>query len=492
MMHRRTKIIITLGPATDDEKVMANLIDAGIDLVRLNFSHGTMQEHQRRVEMVRRISEEKDYKVGILGDLQGAKLRIGRFIDNKITLAPGDKFNLDANLDLESGTKDVVGFTYKGLVDDVSVGDTLLLDDGRVALEVVAVEGSIIKTTVLIGGELSSNKGMNRKGGGLSAACITQKDIEDISKVNELDLDYIAVSFLKSADDIKQVRKLLKEQNSDVAIVAKIETTEAVQHIEDILDNTEAIMIARGDLGVEIGDAEVPAVQKKLIQKAQKTNCLVITATQMMESMVHSPIPTRAEVSDVANAVLDGTDAVMLSGETAVGEYPIEVVKAMSRICRASEVQEAQRHTRRNEIKCERVDEGIAIATMYLANHLNVAAIAALTESGSTPLWMSRISSTIPIYALTRHVKTARRVTLYKGVFPAPMNFLGKTHAQVNHAAVSVLKNCHEVEDGDLVVLTKGDLMGVDGGTNALKVLKVGHLVEEEDDPEHVHIRVSS
>ncbi len=486
MMHRRTKIIVTLGPSTDDEKVMANLIDAGIDLVRLNFSHGSIEEHKRRVEMVRRISAEKKYNVGILGDLQGAKLRIGRFINNKITIHPGDKFNLDAELDLESGTQDVVGFTYKGLVNDVSKGDTLLLDDGRIALEVDAVEDKIIRTTVLVGGELSSNKGMNRKGGGLSAECITNKDIDDITHVNDLDLDYIAVSFLKSASDIHQVRKLLKDQGSDVSIVAKIETIEAVDRIDEILECTEAIMIARGDLGVEIGDAEVPGVQKRLIQKAQKTNCLAITATQMMESMVHSPIPTRAEVSDVANAVLDGTDAVMLSGETAVGEYPVEVVKAMSRICRASEVQEAQQHTRRDEIACERVDKGIAIATMYLANHLNVAAIAALTESGSTPLWMSRITSTIPIYALTRHVKTLRRVTLYRGVFPAPMNFLGKTHAQVNRAAVTVLKNCHEVEDNDLVILTKGDLMGVDGGTNALKVLKVGHLVEEEDDPEHV------
>lgn len=486
MMHRRTKIITTLGPATDDEEVMASLIDAGIDLVRLNFSHGSMEEHKRRADMVRRISAEKNYNVGILGDLQGAKLRIGRFVNNKITIKPGDKFNLDAELDLESGTQDVVGFTYKGLINDVTSGDTLLLDDGRISLEVDAVENKIIRTTVLIGGELSSNKGMNRKGGGLSAACITQKDIEDIAFVHELDLDYIAVSFLKSASDIHQVRKLLKEHDSDIAIVAKIETTEAVEHIDEILECTEAIMIARGDMGVEIGEAEVPATQKMLIQKAQKTNCLAITATQMMESMVNNPIPTRAEVSDVANAVLDGTDAVMLSGETAVGQYPIEVVKAMSRICRASEVHEAQRHTRRSEISCDRVDEGIAMATMYLANHLNVAAIAALTESGSTPLWMSRISSTIPIYALTRHVKTLRRVTLYKGVFPAPMSFLGKTHAQVNHAAVSVLKNCHEVEDDDLVILTKGDLMGVDGGTNALKVLKVGHLVEEEDDPEYV------
>ena len=435
--------------------------------------------------MVRRVSESKHYNVGILGDLQGAKLRIGRFTHGKINLQAGDKFNLDADLDLEQGTQEVVGFTYKGLVNDVVVGDTLLLDDGRIALKIDSIEGKIVKTTVEVGGELSSNKGMNRMGGGLSAACITEKDIDDISYAQELDLDYIAISFLKDTADVHRVRKLLHDNGSDASIIAKIETSESLEVIDDILACTEAIMIARGDLGVEIGDAEVPAVQKALISKAAKTNCLVITATQMMESMVHSPIPTRAEVSDVANAVLDGTDAVMLSGETAVGEYPVETVKAMSRVCRASELHEAELNADYEHENCERVDKGIAMSAMYLANHLNVAAIAALTESGSTALWMSRISSHIPIYALTRHVKTLRRVTLYRGVFPAKLNFLGKTHAAVNHAAVTVLQNSKEVEENDLVILTKGDLMGVDGGTNALKVLRVGHLMEEENDPGH-------
>lgn len=485
MMHRRTKIIATLGPATDDEMVISDLIDAGIDLVRLNFSHGNMEEHKRRVEMVRRISESKHYNVGILGDLQGAKLRIGRFKQDKINLNVGDKFNLDAELDLEEGSQKVVGFTYKGLINDVIPGDTLLLDDGRIALMIDSIEGKVVKTTVEVGGELSSNKGMNRKGGGLSAACITEKDIEDISHAVELDLDYIAISFLKHTSDVHLVRKLLQENGSDASIIAKIETSESLEVIDEILECTEAIMIARGDLGVEIGDAEVPAVQKTLISKAAKTNCIVITATQMMESMIHSPIPTRAEVSDVANAVLDGTDAVMLSGETAVGEYPVDTVKAMSRVCRASELHGAELNADYQQAVCERVDKAIAMSAMYLANHLNVAAIAALTESGSTALWMSRISSSIPIYALTRHVKTLRRVTLYRGVFPAKLNFLGKTHAAVNHAAVTVLQNSREVEENDLVILTKGDLMGVDGGTNALKVLRVGHLIEEENDPEH-------
>ena len=486
MMHRRTKIITTLGPATDDEHVMSDMIDAGIDLVRLNFSHGSIEEHKRRVEMVRRISKEKHYNIGILGDLQGAKLRIGRFKEGKVIIHPGAEFILDADLDLESGTREMIGFTYKGLVNDVVAGDVLLLDDGRISLRVDAVEGPLVRTTVLVGGELSSNKGMNRQGGGLSAACLTEKDLADIKHAKELDLDYVAISFLKRADDIYRVRELLKEIGSDAGIVSKIETSEALQVMDDILAASDAIMVARGDLGVEIGDAEVPGVQKSLIAKAQTTNCCVITATQMMESMVHSPIPTRAEVSDVANAVLDGTDAVMTSGETAVGEYPVEVVKAMSRVCRASELQEAEIGARRIQEGAERVDKAIAMSAMYLANHLNVAAIAALTESGTTALWMSRISSSIPIYALTRHVKTLRRVTLYRGVFPAKLEFLGKTHAQVNHAAVTVLKDSSEVVDGNLVILTKGDLMGVDGGTNAMKVLRVGHMVEEEDDPEYI------
>ena len=347
MMHRRTKIITTLGPATDDEQVMSDMIDAGIDLVRLNFSHGSMEEHKRRVDMVRRISKEKHYNIGILGDLQGAKLRIGRFKEGKVIIQPGDKFTLDAELDLESGTQQVIGFTYKGLVNDVVAGDTLLLDDGRISLKIDSVEGPLVKTTVLVGGELSSNKGMNRKGGGLSAACLTEKDLKDITYAKELDLDYIAISFLKRADDIYRVRELLKENDSDAGIVSKIETSEALEVMEEILAASDAIMVARGDLGVEIGDAEVPGVQKSLIAQAQKTNCCVITATQMMESMVHSPIPTRAEVSDVANAVLDGTDAVMTSGETAVGEYPVEVVKAMSRVCRDSEYREAEKGARR-------------------------------------------------------------------------------------------------------------------------------------------------
>ena len=478
-MHRRTKIIATLGPATDNEESIAALIDAGIDLVRLNFSHGSIEEHKKLVELVRRISEEKHYSVGILGDLQGAKIRIAAFKEGKITLDPGQSFKLDGELDLYEGTKEVVGFAYKNLLNDIQSNDTLLLDDGRIVLDVNSIEGSVINTTVVVGGEITNCKGINRKGGGLSAAALTEKDVADIRHAADLDLDYLAVSFLKDANDIKHARELLQQAGSNAGIVAKIERAEALDVIDDILEAAEAIMIARGDLGVEIGDANVPGVQKNLIAKARDTYCLVITATQMMESMINNPIPTRAEVSDVANAVLDGTDAVMLSGETAVGNYPIETVKAMSRICHASEIQELELHSKPVDFRFGRVDEAIAMATMYLANHLDVAAIAALTESGSTALWMSRISSDIPIYALTRHIKTRQRVTLYKGVFPAHIDFLGKTHAEVNRAALDVLEACKEVEKDDLVILTKGDLMGVDGGTNAMKVLRVGHMIEE-------------
>lgn len=311
MRHRRTKIITTLGPATDRPGVMEKLIDAGVDVVRLNFSHGTIDEHRARVEMVRKVSAKKNYTIGILGDLQGAKIRIGHFKEDKIHLEVGATFTLDADLDLEAGDQNVVGLTYKGLISDVSVGNNLLLDDGRVILKITDMQGSIITTEVVVGGELSSSKGINREGGGLSADALTEKDLEDIKHVANLDIDYLAVSFVKSAEDIHQARTLLRAAGSDAGIVSKIERAEALENIDEIIDASEAIMIARGDLGVEIGDANVPGVQKSIIAKARQTYCIVITATQMMESMVHSPIPTRAEVSDVANAVLDGTDAVM-------------------------------------------------------------------------------------------------------------------------------------------------------------------------------------
>ena len=480
-VFRHTKIIATLGPATDSERIMVKLIDVGIDLVRLNFSHSTYEENARRVKTLRRLSKEKHHEVGILGDLQGAKIRIGAFRGGSVHLDAGAAFCIDMNLPLDQGSPAAVGTTYKDLAEDVKVGDRLLIDDGRIALQVNEVAQGKIHTEIIMGGELDSSKGINRQGGGLAAAALTDKDRQDIRDAVKLDIDYLAVSFPRSAQDIRLARELFVSAGGSGGIIAKIERTEALDAIDEILDECDAIMIGRGDLGVEIGDAEVPGVQKMLIDRAHDKNRTAITATQMMESMTHSPIPTRAEVSDVANAVLDGTDAVMLSGETAIGEYPVQAVKAMHRTCLASErriLNTVSDH--RMYSRFGRVDEAIAMSTMYTANHLNVAAIAALTESGSTVLWMSRISSAIPIYALTRHEKTLRRVTMYKGVYPAPMDTVSRSHAEVNKDAIDVLLRCRVVHENDLVIITKGDLIGVDGGTNALKIVRVGHLIDPE------------
>ena len=480
-IFRHTKIIATLGPATDSEKVMGRLMDAGVDLARLNFSHSTYKENAWRIKTLRKLSNEKNYEVGVMGDLQGAKIRIGAFKDGVIQLEAGVGFCIDTNLSLDQGDQFAVGATYKDLVKDVDVGDTLLVDDGRIVLSVVEVKGGKINCKVIMGGDLSSNKGINRQGGGLSAPALSDKDRQDIKDAAKLDVDYLAISFPRCAEDIKLAKKLFTNAGGKAGIIAKIERVEALNAIDEILDECDAIMIGRGDLGVEIGDAEVPGVQKSLIDRAHDKNRIAITATQMMESMTHSPIPTRAEVSDVANAVLDGTDAVMLSGETAIGRYPVEAVKAMNRTCLASERQELKKMSdHRMYSRFGRVDEAVAMSAMYTANHLDVAAIAALTESGSTALWMSRISSAIPIYALTRHEKTLRRVTLYKGVYPASLELLGRSPEEVDKDAIDVLLRCGVVRENDLIIITKGDLMGVDGGTNALKIVCVGHLVKPD------------
>ncbi len=476
---RHTKIIATLGPATDSEKVMGRLIDAGIDLVRLNFSHGLYEENAWRVKTLRKLSKQRNYEVGVLGDLQGAKIRIGIFRDGAVELDAGSSFCIDTGLPIDQGDHEAVGTTYEGLAADVHRGDTLLIDDGKIVLNVVEIVDGKIHCKVVVGGKLSSSKGINRKGGGLAVAALTQKDHQNIQDAVKLDVDYLAISFPRSAEDIRLAKKLFVEAGGDAGIIAKIERIEALEAVDEILDECDAIMIGRGDLGVEIGDAEVPGVQKSLIDKAHEKNRVAITATQMMESMIYSPIPTRAEVSDTANAVLDGTDAVMLSGETAIGKYPVQTVKAMNRTCLASEQRGLKKMPdHRMYSRFGRVDEAIAMSAMYIANHLDVEAIAALTESGFTALWMSRINSAIPIYALTRHEKTLRKVTLYKGVYPASLELLGRDHVEVNKDAIDVLLKCRVVRENDLVIITKGDLTGVHGGTNVLKIVRVGHLIK--------------
>ena len=472
---RRTKIVATLGPACDGPDVLERMIAGGVDVVRLNFSHGTHDEHRSKAGRVREIATRVGRDVAILGDLQGPKIRIERFADDEVELDEGAPFALDTSLGENAGDATAVGVSYEDLPRDIHAGDTLLLDDGRLVLEVYSVEGTRIYTRVSVGGFLSNNKGINRQGGGLSAPAITEKDREDIALAAEIDLDYLAVSFPRSAEELNFARGLFTEAGGQGGIVAKIERAEALDAIDEIFAATDAVMVARGDLGVEIGDAELPAVQKSLIRSARMANLPVITATQMMESMITSPLPTRAEVFDVANAVLDGTDAVMLSAETAAGEYPAEVVASMSRICLGAERHSgSQAGDRRMDGQFQRTDEAIAMATMYTANHLGLRAIAALTESGDTTLWMSRISSSIPVYALTRHKRTRRKVALYRGVYPVPYPVVQVNPAEANQEAIAVLFARDAVAPGDRVIVTKGDLMGVHGGTNSMKIIEVG------------------
>jgi pyruvate kinase len=478
-MQRRTKIVATLGPATDDPRILDKIIEAGVDVVRVNFSHGSPEEHVERVERVRNRARAHGRQVGVLADLQGPKIRIERFAEGKVTLKEGDQFTIDAAMDPKAGTASRVGTSYKQLPFDVKRGDTLLLDDGRIVIWVENVHAAEVHCRVVVGGYLSDRKGINRQGGGLSAPALTVKDKEDIKLAARIEADYLAVSFPRSPEDINQARDLLRAAGGRGGIVAKIERAEALEVVDQIITASDAIMIARGDLGVEIGDAALPPVQKRVIAQARSLNRIVITATQMMESMIENPIPTRAEVFDVANAVLDGTDAVMLSAETASGKYPDKAIAAMHRICLESEQQRmATESDHRIHTEFRNVDEAIAMAAMYTANHLKVKAIAALTESGSTPLWMSRISSGIPIYAMTRHVSTRRKVTLYRGVYPVSFDMTSNDHAEVNMEAIDELLRRGAVRNGDLVIITKGDLNGVQGGTNAMKVVKVGELVE--------------
>jgi pyruvate kinase len=471
---RRTKIIATLGPATDDPQVLINMIKAGLDLARLNFSHGTAEDQQRRAQLLRDCATKVGKEVGIIADLQGPKIRIARFQNKKIFLAEGATFILDADLATDAGDEIAVGIDYKNLPRDVHADDYLLLDDGRLVFVVKKVEGSKIICEVKVGGELSNNKGINRQGGGLSVDALTDKDRADMKTAVALGVDYIAISFPRSAADMLEARKSLDALKGSAGLIAKIERTEAVPAIDDIIKVSDAVMVARGDLGVEVGDAELPEIQKHIIQRARSLDKAVIVATQMMESMIHNAIPTRAEVFDVANAVLDGTDAVMLSAETATGDHPTKVIEAMSRICLGAEKQVTAR-TSRHRVEChfQRIDEAIAMATMYAANHFNVEAIIALTESGSTPLWMSRIRSGIPVYGLTRNITTQRKMTLYRGVYPVYFDMAKDDQNAVNQRAIDALSRSNIVHKGDYVIITHGDELGMHGGTNTMKLVQV-------------------
>ncbi len=472
---RRTKIVATLGPATDNPAVLTDMVRAGVDVVRLNFSHGSVEDHARRLELVRAAAAQVGRYVGVLGDLQGPKIRIDRFVNGKVELTDGAEFALDASLAVDAGTDKAVGIAYKTLPSDVFAGDVLLLNDGQISLQVLAIDGPRIKTRVLVGGELGNNKGINRQGGGLSAGALTDKDREHIKAAAILKVDFLAVSFARDAADMNEARALLREAGGHGLLIAKIERAEAVNNLPEVVKASDGVMVARGDLGVEMGFAELAGLQKLIIHEARHQNRLVITATQMMESMIVNTIPTRAEVSDVANAVMDGSDAVMLSAETAAGKHPIKVVEAMGQIIEGAEKYQGAhvRIRQRNTGYFERTNEAIAAAVMYTANHLHVKAIVALTESGETSLWMSRVRSDIPIYAFTRQESTLSRVTLYRGVYPVAYDMVDKDREVFYFSIFHQLLGLKLVKEGDLIILTKGELSGVVGGTNSMQILQV-------------------
>jgi pyruvate kinase len=471
-MQRGTKIVATLGPASSTRDVLTRMLAAGVDVVRLNFSHGVAADHQERARVVREAAHSLGREVAIMADLQGPKIRIGKVADGKVTLKAGQEYILDADCAL--GNQERVGLDYKELPRDVAPGAILLLDDGLIRLRVESVRRNEIFTRVDIGGVLSNNKGINRLGGGLTAPALTAKDMEDMKTAVAIAADYVAVSFPKNKEDMYMARQLLRAAGGRALLVAKIERAEAIPALEEIIDASDAIMVARGDLAIEVGNAAVPALQKRMIRLARERNKLSITATQMMESMIHNPVPTRAEVSDVANAVLDGTDAVMLSAETAAGRYPVETVEAMSQICDESEKSDAVELDRDFLNRTfSRIDQSVAMAALFTAHHLRVKAIAALTQSGSTALWMSRHNVGCPIYALTPEVGAQRKMALYRNVRTL---FLEQSDDRegVLRAGEDLLLAKGLVQRGDLIVMTMGEPMGKSGGTNALKIVRVG------------------
>lgn len=474
---RRTKIVTTLGPATDRDNNLEKIIAAGANVVRLNFSHGSPEDHQARADKTREIAAKLGRHVAILGDLQGPKIRVSTFKDGKVFLNVGDAFLLDADLGKGEGDKDKVGIDYKGLPQDVVPGDILLLDDGRVQLKVLRVNDSQVFTEVTVGGPLSNNKGINKLGGGLSAAALTEKDKADIHTAAKIGVDYLAVSFPRSGADLQYARKLAQEAGCEAQIVAKVERAEAVATqaaMDDIILACDVVMVARGDLGVEIGDPELVGIQKTLIRRARQLNRTVITATQMMESMITNPMPTRAEVMDVANAVLDGTDAVMLSAETAAGQYPAETVSAMAKVCLGAEkIPSVNVSKHRLDVQFDNIEEAIAMSAMYAANHLRgVTAIITMTESGRTALMTSRITSGLPIFAMSRHPKTLSLTALYRGVTPVAFKSYTDGVAAA-YDAVTLLRDKGYLMTGDLVIVTQGDVMGASGTTNTSRVLRV-------------------
>ena len=472
---RRTKILATLGPATDPPGVLEALFKAGVNVVRLNFSHGDPSGQARRAAEVRAAAQRAGTESGILADLPGPKIRIERFAEGKVSLKAGDRFDLVASTDAPPGDARQIGVSYLGLPDDVAAGDVLLLDDGLMQLQVVEVQGERIVCSVLNDGVLSDRKGLNKQGGGLSLGALTERDKELIGIAAKIGVDFIAVSFCRNAQDMNDARAIARSHGSDAALVSKIERTEAIENLAEIVDASDVVMVARGDLGVEIGDAELPGLQKKIIRESLAQNKVVITATQMLQSMVESPLPTRAEVLDVANSVIDGTDAVMLSAETAAGAWPVKAVEAMARICLGAERQfQTETDFSKAQRNLERADQAIAMATMFLSEHIGVRAIVAMTESGGTARYLSRHRAQAPIYAIARHDGARRRMALMRDVFPINFDSRGLTPREAARGSIRLLVEAGLLETGDRVVFTSGEHMETHGATNTLRLLEVG------------------
>ena len=472
---RRTKILATLGPATDPPGVLEALFKAGVNVVRLNFSHGDPSGQARRAAEVRAAAQRAGTEIGILADLPGPKIRIERFAEGKVSLKAGDRFDLVASTDAPPGDARQIGVSYLGLPDDVAAGDVLLLDDGLMQLQVVEVQGERIVCSVLNDGVLSDRKGLNKQGGGLSLGALTERDKELIGIAAKIGVDFIAVSFCRNAQDMNDARAIARSHGSDAALVSKIERTEAIENLVEIVEASDVVMVARGDLGVEIGDAELPGLQKKIIRESLARNRVVITATQMLQSMVESPLPTRAEVLDVANSVIDGTDAVMLSAETAAGAWPVKAVEAMARICLGAERQfQTETDFSKAQRNLERADQAIAMATMFLSEHIGVRAIVAMTESGGTARYLSRHRAQAPIYAIARHDGARRRMALMRDVFPIHFDSRGLTPREAARGSIRLLVEAGLLETGDRVVFTSGEHMETHGATNTLRLLEVG------------------
>ena len=478
-MHRQTKIVTTLGPATDRPNVLESMVKNGMNVARLNFSHGTAEEHIARAESVRLLARKHNVHIAILCDLQGPKIRISTFRDKSIELKNGKLFTFDSKMIDGEGTVDAVGLDFPEIIKDCKEQDVLVLDDGRIRLRVEKKEPNRLVTRVITGGVLSDRKGINLLGGGLNAAALTDKDKKDIATAAVIDCDYLALSFAKNADDVHELRALAGNHNFYPQILAKIERTEAVaskERMDEIIIASDAIMVARGDLGVELGDAQLVGVQKQLIRRSVLLNRTVITATQMMESMIDSTVPTRAEVFDVANAVIDGTDAVMLSAETAAGKYPAKVVQVMDDVCSGAEqqVEPSKAIHLISDKYFTSVDESIAYASLHTALQLKkVKLIVSFTESGNTALWISRVRANVPILGVSRWPKTLSKMALWRGVTPVLFDITSVSLEDVPQEVKKLALSFMKLEVGDRVICTRGSRAGVKSGTDRLQIIEL-------------------